>query len=535
MQTPLDAGGAGDDGVQPPPLQKMSPGTLSFMMAMLSGPKSCCLPVRVRAPLWALSVSVLAFCGAFMVKTFNTALTDSSTLWRSIGYFGAGLMFVAGGLMTNTCYMMALALQQAVGGASALGTGEALNPQPGASQTLFLQTLLSSAMITPKAAAKIAAKRKQAVVVATLPAFVFSVIMVGLFTVFVSGYEPADEAHNTSSFSVPSSTAPATPFSGWSIAQELLLFCTGLVMMFPSAANYCGLRLFINIPIIVIVDLIEQSTKSLLELGSTPRELAHYDSAITSIQNAHELTVRVAALLGPPLVTNIGIWTCFGVVWGTAAVAPRTTLPPDSVINTIFPPWGLLAATNVALMLGIWPLIEVAQASSACDRLLIATSLLRKQPAATGADSATSSSSRVPIVPPDELIRINGLQRYAAELNRSQGFGFTLQKHRISERYMVRTLLRCISLNVILLCALASHDAYTQDPNKTVSEYVRVPIWVFYMLWPVAGFFASALLVMMCGVNACRKYRQTHKFVFGDDLSSPWDDETYRQYIRSVY
>ena len=540
MHTPLNVAGDADDGMQP--LQKMPPGTVSFMLALLSGPKSCCLPARIRAPLWALSVSVLAFCAAFMLKTFNTALTDSSTLWMSIGYFFSALMLVAGGLMTNACYILALALQHADGGPGALGTGGAVDPQPGATQTLFLRTLLSSAMITPKAAANIAAKRKQAILVATMPAVIFIVIMAGLLAVFVSGNEPAGVPRNASSSSDPSSTAPATPFSGWSIAQELVLFCTGSAMALPSAAAYCGLRLFINIPIIVIVDLIEQSTKSLVELASTPRELAHYDSAITAIQNAHELTVRVAALLGPPIFANIGVWTCFGIVWATAAVAPRTTLPSDSMLNTLFPPWGLLLSTNVALVLGMWPLIEVAQASSACDRLLIATSLLREKTAANGAELATDSESRsvtihsrVPIVSPEELIRVEGLQRYATELNRSQGFGFSVKKHRVSERYMVRTLIRCISLNVILLCFLAAWDAHTADPNKMVSEYFRVPMWIFYMLWPIVGVFASALIAMVCGVYACRKYRQTHRFVFGDDLTLPWDEETYRQYIRSVY
>ena len=71
---------------------------------------------------------------------------------------------------------------------------------------------------------------------------------------------------------------------------------------------------------------------------------------------------------------------------------------------------------------------------------------------------------------------------------------------------------------------MASWDAYTEDPNKTVSEYFRVPVWVLHAV-AYRGVLRFGAYMMMCGVNACRKYRQTHSFVFGDDLGSPWDDE----------
>lgn len=508
-------------------VQNMSLDIQNFMLAMLTGPAWCCMNVRIRAPMWAASVTGLAFCAAFMLKTFNTALTDSSTLWISIGYFGAALCFVAGGLMTNTVYMMALAMQQAVGGGGT-GTSESLNPRPGASQAWFLQALLSSAMITPKAVAKIETMKKEAIMIAAFPAVLFSAIVIGLFVVFVAGDDPADVTHNSSELG---SREPTTPFSGWSTARELLLFVSALVLMIPSAACYCGFRLFIQIPVVVTVDLIEQSTKQLKELESAPRELTQYDGAITSIQNAHELTVRLSALLGPPLLANIGVWTCFVLVWATAAVAPRTTLPPDSMLNTIFPPWGLLLGTNGFVLLGLWPLFEAAQASSACDNLLAATSVLREHPA----EADDVPQERVPMVPPDDLVRLDGLQRYAAELNRSQGFGFTLRKHRVTQRHTARTIVRVISLNLVMLCFLNAWDAHSADSTRTVSEYVKLPLWLFYMLLPVVGFFVSILITGMCGVHSCYRYRRRNGFVFGDDLSSPWDDETYREYIHSVH
>ena len=509
-------------------LEPVLPSVMCFIQLMLTGPDWC--GTRFRAPLWASSVTVLAFCAGLMLKTFNTALTDSSTLWSGLGYFFTVVLIIAGCLMANTVYIMAQVVQQAASGPGA-GTAELLNPHQGPHVGQFVQTLLLHARITPRAAAKIEKKRKLAIAAAGMPAVVFLAVMTAFFYLFMTeGDTPNGGAAAARNASDPRSAGEEeiSPFSGWSIAQELMLFCVGVCALFPSAAAYCGLRLFMEIPIIVSVDLIEQSTKRLLALESAPRDICQYDDAMASIQRAHELTVRLSALLGPPLLANIGVWMCFGILWATAAVAPRTTLPPDSMLNTLFPPWGLLAATNFALLMGIWPLIEAGEASSACTQLLAATAVLRWELQEEGstavADSAAAAGggsgsgqgllllgggqaggglgsggvsplqgdgggggTRRRMVSPEHLIRLKGLQRYAAELNRSQGFGFTLRKHRITEQAMVRMVFKCVSLNLSVLCWVAAWDAYTADPYQTVSQRVPLPVWTIYLLWPAAG------------------------------------------------
>ena len=85
------------------------------------------------------------------------------------------------------------------------------------------------------------------------------------------------------------------------------------------------------------------------------------------------------------------------------------------MLNTLFPPWGLLLLTNVALLLGLWPLIEAAETSSACDKLLEATVLLRWEAPGdltVGTLRAEKAAAGLRLmVSPDNLVRLQGLQR----------------------------------------------------------------------------------------------------------------------------
>lgn len=450
----------------PAPLVVVDPGVLRFMLSMLTGPLPS-FKIRYRAELWASSVAVLGISTAVMIKTFNTQLTDSSTLWRSIGWFGASLLVAAGVLASNTIYMMSLSLQAAAapanGGEQGLGgqlmpVGEggpaADRPREGNQAGRFLQTLLVSMKISPEAASKMRARKRRSIAFAVAPTLAFLVILCGMFAVFLDG--PLDGPKNATSDGVED------PFSSWTETEETVLFWVGLLFLLPSGAGYCGWRMFMEIPIIVSTDLINQASKQVRALAGAARSASQYNEAMGSIQAAHEITVRLSALLAPTLLANMGVWAVFGILWATAAFAPRGSLPPDSMVNTLFPPWALLLSTNLALLLALWPLIEAAEISSACDELLEATVVLRQD--APGdpeiGKRRSGKAGRCLLVSPDHLVRLHGLQRYARELNRNQGFGFTLRKQRISEKMIMRIIIRGVSLNVSLLSGIAAFNAY---------------------------------------------------------------------------
>ena len=146
---------------------------------------------------------------------------------------------------------------------------------------------------------------------------------------------------------------------------------------------------------------------------------------------------------------NIGVSLSFGFVWGAAAIIPREQLLRDGT-QKYFPPWLLYGFVLVMFVNAIWHLRGGAQASASCTELLDAVSSLRLLPppdrltqqqhhhpqpqpqpqqpssaAAVGGDGGSGSgSSRVRCgaqqATPDNLIRIDGVCRYAEELNQSQ-------------------------------------------------------------------------------------------------------------------
>ena len=195
--------------------------------------------------------------------------------------------------------------------------------------------------------------------------------------------------------------------------------------------------------------------------------------------------------------------------------------------------------TNVALLLGLWPIFEAAETSSACDKLLEATVVLRLEAPGdltVGTLRAEKAAAGLRLmVSPDNLVRLEGLQRYACELNRNQGFGFTLRKHRITETMILRIIVTAISLNLTMLCAAESYGAYTATPHRMISPHVPLLLWQAYMLWPVFGAFASAPILATTRSIELHKFRSANGFVFGDDTREPWDDEEYRRYIHSKY
>ena len=96
--------------------------------------------------------------------------------------------------------------------------------------------------------------------------------------------------------------------------------------------------MFMEIPIVVSTDLIDQASNQVRALKGAPRCVAQYDKAMASIQRAHEVTVRLSGLLAPTLLANLGVWLMFGILWAATAVAPRDTLPADSSKFTSNPP-----------------------------------------------------------------------------------------------------------------------------------------------------------------------------------------------------
>ena len=83
--------------------------------------------------------------------------------------------------------------------------------------------------------------------------------------------------------------------------------------------------------------------------------------------------------------------------------------------------------------------------------------------AGDGDGSRDGQQRQVVLASPKNLIRIDGICRYASELNRGQGLGFTIGPRRIDNTFATSVLLRvAVSLCVMfpVMCKLLSSDAY---------------------------------------------------------------------------
>ena len=104
--------------------------------------------------------------------------------------------------------------------------------------------------------------------------------------------------------------------------------------------------------------------------------------------------------------------------------------------------------------------LSAATTSAAVDKLIDAVGALRyEQLEEAGAGrhgqgrAEPTHYARVLQSRPDNLIRIDGLQQYAAELNTTQGVGFTFFKKRMDKQWVVAAMIK--GLCIIVLASAA--------------------------------------------------------------------------------
>ena len=201
--------------------------------------------------------------------------------------------------------------------------------------------------------------------------------------------------------------------------DEQLFVILGIIACPISGIICSGWLLFIFVPCLVAEEKIRQQTA---RIRSKNARTADYDDIMGSIQSVHETTVRLGALLSPPL---LGIMFCclmIGGFWMMIALAPP---PPnvDSWALRYLPPWLLVLGVAMMFVGSLYPLFAAANVTGACEEMASAINELR---------GAKGPDGRVVLTSPENLTRIDGLRRYLRELNRHQGLGFSVRRKRIT-------------------------------------------------------------------------------------------------------
>lgn len=234
---------------------------------------------------------------------------------------------------------------------------------------------------------------------------------------------------------------------GW---LECVLPWIGALCCWPCGMLVTGWLLFIQVPCLVVSDRIRQDARRverMAESSATPMSPDVWDSLKLTLQTAHEYTVRLGLVLRPPLQLLLCMPVLVGSWWFVLSVTPSTGLDPRAPVAFLFeyfPPAFYIFGALTTWCIGVWPLYAPAEISTACDELAGAIEGLQhrgvKGQPQQKQQQTEDDRENGQVVPAADLLRIDGLVKFAADLNDGQGLGFTLRRKRIGVAFVERTL-----------------------------------------------------------------------------------------------
>jgi hypothetical protein len=392
---------------------RLSPGVNRYIRVALCGPFGA--PSSAKARLWAtLGPTALGCSGGYLVHA-SFRLVGSGQ-WAALGWPGGIAMALTGLTIAECTCHMAFAVRgmynpeagaQAVDSGRLDGEATSHNHVDGDSVG-FLETLLT-ARLSPSVAVAAEYRKKLAIV----PVVFYVVVVLSMIVGMGAGLNEVTRRDGSVGLHL----------------DEQLAMLLGIVACPISGMICSGWLLFIFVPCLVAEEKIRQQTG---RIRSKNARTADYDDIMGSIQSVHETTVRLGALLSPPLLGVMFCCLMIGGFWMMMALAP----PPQDVTSwalEYLPPWLLVLGVAMMYIGGLYPLFAAASVTGACEEMASAINELR---------GAKGPDGRVVLTSPENLTRIDGLRRYLRELNRHQGLGFSVRRKRITSTFVYASSLR---------------------------------------------------------------------------------------------
>eukprot|EP01043_Picozoa_sp_COSAG02_P044360 COSAG02_NODE_3956_length_5986_cov_18.502633_4_plen_641_part_00 len=463
-------------------LTQVPESALAALQLSLAGPRSS---RHVSVRLWSALGCYHGFCGGYGAYLFLKNFRDphyAALTWTCVPVWG-GVGIMAGEATAS----MARVLVQ-----SGTGTDENLLPvagggtaRPGYSNLNYVVDLLHSPVST-EVAERITGHVRQnraLVVIFIVPLLCCYLGMLWSFT------------------------APIPPGSTEWIGVDWfakLVLVIGAMCCFPCALLLSGWGMFISVPCTIVSDRIRRETSYVAQMQASSAAVVgqrrlDWDRLMSALAQAHEDAVRLGAILKPTVTTYLCIalpvsawWIALGSTSreGASALCEFFTLAvllAQVLIHTcgcavgnvagidqtsvafelyerLFPPWFFFVAAAGAAAIGFYPLIPLATISTACDELVDTISKLKLD--GTVVERTGSSTG---ILTANDKVRIDGLLRYASELNDCQGIGILLTRRRIDSR-CVKVILRAWVVLALGLCLTASILTYQEGPDWRKQE-----------------------------------------------------------------
>lgn len=425
-------------------LQRVPPAALALMQSSLAGPFSA---HRYGTRLWTMC-SYHGFIAGYNSVRFITLLRDPAYLPLQIScipvWGGIGV------IIGEVTMVMGRALAEVGDNREELITDEEAG-QPGeATNFAYLLGLLRS-QVSPGVAKDI----KRRVVLAKALSLALAVVIIGCYLgqFWILTTTP---------------TAGMLPFGdiGW---PEQVLAVIGMICCFPTGMLLTGWLLFITVPCVVISDRIRRQARGVRRMrgctASGAARVIDWDSLMRALQLAHSDTTRLSLLLGPGFQMFMSFGILAGTWWFGFACTSREGIDPRSPILAImeyFPAPYFFFSALLVVIIALWPLHAPAGITDACDELVEAIEELRYDvaPAEKVASNVGAIgfdySYKKPQRPAPDLVRINGLVQFAAELNQARGLCFTLRGSRIGPETVTSIMGFFVVLMVVLYVSVTS-------------------------------------------------------------------------------
>ena len=259
-----------------------------------------------------------------------------------------------------------------------------------------------------------------------------------------------------------------------------IMFAVGVLMFPPVCVIGSGWLLFLHIPTIIVCDHVNRSTQAIT--AARKRGTDHginFDAIMQTLQRTHDSTKHLSILLAPALKTLLMMGATMCTHWLLMALTPRQhtggTLPKPEIFFS-----GMI----VMVIVCTWPMMSGASVTTACENLTAAIHALRARaflytkitifafcytenhdlltenddfigaPPELASDTSTTNPVKVQLAWPEDLIRIDGLRRYADEQNQCQGMGFTLFGKRVSANFVASVMLKGLAIILIFVPGL---------------------------------------------------------------------------------
>lgn len=393
---------------------------------------------RIRLRVWLGTACGQTITGGYLLQYFFSLM--GSNTWATIGYLGFANFTIIGALMVEGSLQAARAVVDTRARGSILEGGrparagphgesflEDSAQSPRGSHFLFVTTLLKSEVTEATAMSA-----SRSVKFARVQAIMYLLLIVGCYVSMLMGVR----------------TRPLQNSSGdidWENLTHQLIAVAGMCLCPCTAMVLSGWLLFVSLPCMIVADHIRMSAYqvSALEQASSgsDRQLP-WNSIMTAVQEAHVKTVKLGSVVAPLLTVEHSILALLVVWFAILGVVSRTSLEADddgwpaAGVFLVYMPAPLCClASIVTAVFAESQMFGPADVTLACDELVEAIRSLRVR---------TDEHGGPLLSEPRSLIRVEGIARFADELNRGQGLGFCFRKRRVTPQMVSAVLAKSV-------------------------------------------------------------------------------------------